>query len=70
MKLGLHTITAWFGIIMIILVISGAVLLTFTDLMSDKLFGTKRTVFIFILIAYGVYRSFRLYHLFKHLKNE
>ncbi len=67
MKFG-NLISLWFGAIMIVLVVSGAIAFTFTDFMNDKLFGTKRTVFIFILAAYAVYRGFRLYHLIK--KND
>ena len=70
MKLGLHTISAWFGLVMIILVLAGAFAFMFTDFMSDKLFGGKRTGFIVMLFAYAVYRSFRLYQNLKYKRDE
>ena len=70
MKLGLHTISFWFSSIMIVLVLGGAVAITFTDFMSDRLFGTKRVVFIFILLAYAVYRGFRMYQTYKYSRDE
>ncbi|MBX3164975.1 MAG: hypothetical protein KF900_10890 [Bacteroidetes bacterium] len=65
MKFG-NLISFWFGAIMIVLVTSGAFAFTFTNFMDDRLFGTKRVVFILILIAYAIYRGFRLYHLIKN----
>ena len=65
MKLGLNSISIWLGFIMILLVISGASVFTFSDFMSDELFGKKRFYFILMLVAYSVYRSFRLYHAIK-----
>lgn len=35
--------------------------LLFTDLMADTISGNKRTLFVAILLAYGAYRSYRLY---------
>ncbi len=61
MKLGLNTLSVWLGIVMIILVLVAAVAFSVTDVMSDKLFGNKRTGFIVMLFAYAVYRAFRLY---------
>ncbi|MBL7912546.1 MAG: hypothetical protein JNJ41_15910 [Bacteroidia bacterium] len=61
MKLGLNTLSAWLGIFMIILVLAGAIAFSVTDVMSDKLYGGKRTGFIVMLFAYAVYRGFRLY---------
>jgi hypothetical protein len=70
MKLGLNTLSIWFGMIMIILVIAGAFTFSFTDVMSDRLFGAKRTGFIIMLFAYAVYRGFRLYQSLKQVKHE
>ena len=70
MKLGLHTVTNWFGIIMILIVTCGAVAIAFTDFMSDRLYGTKRVVFIFILLAYALYRGIRLYQTIKYSNDE
>lgn len=68
MKLGLNTISVWFGMIMILLVVSGAFAFAFTDFMSDKLYGQKRFFFVILLLAYAVYRGFRLYQVFKQAK--
>ncbi|MBK9285740.1 MAG: hypothetical protein IPM51_15695 [Sphingobacteriaceae bacterium] len=54
-------ISLWFGAIMVLLVISGAIAIVFTDFLSERLYGNKRTIFVFILLAYAVYRSFRIY---------
>jgi hypothetical protein len=39
--------------------------LTFTNLMIEDLSGNKRTAFIFVLLVYGIYRSYRLYLMIK-----
>lgn len=33
---------------------------TFTDLMKDRLFGTKRTALVIVLLCYAIYRIYRL----------
>lgn len=70
MKLGLNSISIWFGMIMILLVITGAFAFAFTDFMDDKLFGPKRIFFVVLLLAYAVYRIFRLRQLLKQNNNE
>ena len=70
MKLGLNTLSSWFGIIMILLVVSGAIAFLFTDLMIDRLHGGKRTGFIIMLFAYAIYRGFRLKQSLKQIKHE
>lgn len=70
MKLGINNISIWFGAIMILLVFSGAFAFAFTNFMDDRLFGQKRIFFIVILLAYGVYRCFRLYQAFKSNRHE
>ena len=71
MKLGLNSISIWLGFIMILLVISGAAVFSLSDFMSEELFGKKRFYFILMLVAYSVYRSFRLYHAIKQAnKND
>ena len=67
---GLNTLSAWLGIFMIILVLSAAVAFSITDVMSDRLYGGKRTGFIVMLFAYAVYRAFRLYQNLKQSRNE
>jgi hypothetical protein len=70
MKLGLNTLSIWFGMIMIIVVVAGAFAFSLTDIMSDKLFGAKRTGFIIMLFAYAIYRGFRLYQSLKQSRYE
>ncbi len=70
MKLGLHSISFWFSSFMILIVVTGAIALTFTDAMSDRLVGTKRVVFIFILLAYAFYRGIRMYQTYKYSKHD
>ena len=65
MKFGLNTISVWFGMIMILLVVAGAIAITFTDFLSDRLYGNKRIFFVIILLAYAVYRVFRLRQMLK-----
>lgn len=48
------------GFIITMCVVLSAFLL-FTDLMSESIYGTKRTVFVVILLGYGIFRSYRLY---------
>ena len=50
----------WLSAFMIMIVTCMAILFAFTDVMSDKLYGNKRVIFIFILAAYSFYRAFRL----------
>lgn len=70
MKTGLQSVTLWFGVVMVIMVTAGAVVIAFTDVMSDRLFGAKRIGFIVLLLAYAVYRGFRIYQVMKYNKNE
>ena len=68
MKPGLNTVSAWFGIIMILLVTAGAGAFALTDFMDDKLYGNKRIFFVLLLLAYAVYRGFRLKQLLNQQK--
>jgi hypothetical protein len=70
MKLGLNSISIWFGMIMILVLVSGAAAITFTDVMSERLYGPKRIFFILLLLSYSVYRGFRIYYLLKRNKDE
>jgi hypothetical protein len=45
---------------MILLVTAGSVAILFTDAFSDRLYGPKRIFFVIMLLAYGVYRVFRI----------
>jgi hypothetical protein len=58
-------VTIWFSAVMIVLVTCGAFLFAFTDVMSDRLYGNKRIVLIFVFAAYSLYRAFRLKMLLK-----
>lgn len=60
----------WFGSLMVLVVLGLAIALIATDFYSDRLFGTKRTGFIVLLIAYAVYRSYRTYSIFKSRKRH
>ena len=70
MKIGLNLIPLWFGIVMILVVVSLAMAVSFTDFMDDRLYGNKRIFFIVLLFSYAVYRSFRLYHLIQKMKRD
>ena len=59
MKLGLNTVSLWFGIIMMVVVLSGAIALTVSDLMSDRLYGSKRVGFIIMLFALGNKQTYK-----------
>lgn len=39
-----------------------------TDILSDRLVGSKRILFIFMMFGYAAYRAFRLYYAIKHKK--
>jgi len=58
-------VAIWFSAVMILLVTCGAFVFAFTDVMSDRLYGSKRTLFIFVLAAYSIYRAVRLKFLLK-----
>jgi len=68
--LGINSLSIWFGMIMILLVLAGAFAFAFTDFMDYRLYGRKRFFFVLLLLAYGVYRIFRLRQLLKENKNE
>jgi hypothetical protein len=62
-------VSVWFGIVMVVIVLFLGCLVAFTDFMSDRLFGGKRTFFIVLMFAYALYRSYRIYQLYQQ-KNE
>ncbi len=55
---------------MIALVIAGAIAFTFTDFMSEKVYGSKRVIMIVVFSAYAIYRSIRIYQIFKTEKQD
>jgi len=44
--------------------------LLFTDLMIETLYGTKRTIFVSVLLAYGAFRAYRLVAGLKNQKTK
>jgi hypothetical protein len=58
-------VAIWMSAFMIVAVTCMALLFAFTDVMSDRLNGNKRIIFIFVLAAYSLYRAYRLKQLFK-----
>ena len=70
MKPLLNSFTIYTGAFMIVLVLAGAIAFATTDLMSDKLYGNKRTGFIIMLFAYAIYRGFRIYQTLKQQKRN
>jgi hypothetical protein len=62
---GIFSISSIFGLVMIVVVTFLAAGIAFTDMLSDRLYGNKRIFFIFLLLAYAVYRGIRLYQVYK-----
>lgn len=54
----------------VVLVITFAIAFSFTTLMADSIYGIKRQLFVAILVAYGIYRGYRLYRMFKTSRDE
>ncbi len=57
-----------FSSVMVLLTFTGAIVFFFTDLLSDKAFGSKRIVLGVVFLAYAIYRSYRMYSVFKSEK--
>lgn len=70
MKNNLNFLSLWFGIIMILVVLAGAIAFTFTDFMDDRLYGGKRVLLTIIFVGYAVYRGIRIYQVLKSRKDE
>lgn len=70
MKNSVNYISLWFSAAMVILVIAGAIAFTFTDFMSDRVYGTKRIVLTLVFLAYAIYRGIRIYQVIKSKNNE
>lgn len=56
--------------LMILLTLAGAIVFLFTDLLSDRAFGNKRIILGFVFLAYAIYRSYRMYSVFKNKQTE
>lgn len=65
-----NMMTLWFSVMMVMIVIAGAIAFTFTDFMSDRLYGTKRVVLTIVFLAYAVFRGIRIYQVFKSNRHE
>ena len=70
MKNALSLIPVWFGIIMILVVVSLALSVAFTGFLDDRLYGNKRLFFVFLLLSYAIYRGFRLHHAIQKMKRN
>ncbi len=57
----LSAVTHIISIFIILMSLAFASILAFTYQMEEDLSGTKRTIFIILLLVYSVYRSYRLY---------
>jgi hypothetical protein len=54
-----------FSGMMVLLTFIGAIVFFFTDLLSDKAFGSKRIILGVVFLAYAIYRSYRMYNAYK-----
>ncbi len=63
-------VSLWFGVVMVVVLLAGSVAILFTDFMSDRLQGNRRIFFVLLLLAYCVYRSYRIYQTIKQSRNE
>ena len=59
-----------FSGMMILLTLSGAIVFFFTDLLSDKAFGSKRIILGVVFLAYSIYRGYRMYNAYKNKEQE
>jgi len=55
-----------FSAMMVLLTFTGAIVFLFTDLMSDRAFGSKRIILGVVFLAYAIYRSYRMYNAYKN----
>ena len=69
-KSPIELINLVFSGLMVLLTFTGAIVFLFTDLMSDKAFGSKRIVLGIVFLAYAIYRSYRMYMAFKSEKEN
>jgi len=60
----------WLSAFIIVIVAMAAIGFAFTDFMSDRLYGNKRSVFVIVLGLYSVYRAYRLRVMLKPKKTE
>lgn len=70
MKNNLNFVTLWFSVLMVLVVIAGAIAFTFTDFMSDRVYGSKRIILTVVFLGYAAYRGVRIYQVFKSNRND
>ena len=70
MKSITNIVSIWFGAIMVVVVLFLGGLMAFTDVMTDRLYGNKRTFFIVLMFAYAIYRSYRIYQIRKRKQED
>jgi hypothetical protein len=58
-----------FSSLMVLLTVTGAIVFFFTDLLSDRVWGSKRYILGTVFLAYAVYRVWRMYGVFKKQKD-
>lgn len=56
-----QSISLWFSIIMVLLVVAGVFAFTFTDFMIDRVNGGRRLLMIIVFCAYAIFRGMRVY---------
>lgn len=54
---------------MVALVIVGVFAFSFTDFMSERVYGGKRVIMIIVFAAYAIYRGIRIYQVFTTKRN-
>lgn len=64
-KSPIEMVNLGFSSMMVLLTIAGFFVFLFTDLLSDRVFGSKRYILAVVFLAYAIYRSYRMYQVFK-----
>ena len=54
-----------FSGLMVLLTVTGTIVFFFTDLLSDRVYGNKRYILGTVFLIYAVYRTYRMYGVFK-----
>ena len=70
MKNGLNMINVWISAVMVLVIVAGAIAFTFTDFMSDRVYGSKRVILTVVFFAYAAFRGVRIYQILKSKKDE
>lgn len=69
-KSPIELINLVFSSMMVLLTFTGAIVFLFTDLLSDRAYGNKRIILGVVFLAYAIYRSYRMYTVFKSEKKS